>query len=345
MELADALVGRLLDAILAEQTSAAGGRIVLLVNNLGGTPMMELAIVTRRAVAVLGNLGLVIERVYLGTFLSALEMAGVSLSVLPVDEQRLARLDASTEAPAWSGTTVRPRSQKPLLPEPLPVPATTPTRTRSHTWLGEAIEAAIQAGAKALIVEGPRLTKMDQMVGDGDLGISLERGVRAALQALPSFPVDDPVATLHALGVTLQRALGGTSGPLYAVFFLRAAGSLRREDPENPNTWAEAFQAGCSAIAELGGAARGDRTMLDALLPAAEAFQETVHSGRSMSDALRAAAAAASVGARLTADMLPRRGRSSYLGARAVGHVDPGAEAVAVWLSAVAHVGAAHGCS
>ncbi len=314
MEPADALVGRLLDVILAEQTSVPGGRAMLLVNNFGGTSMMELGIVTRRAVAVLGNRGLVIERVYLGTFLSALEMAGVSLSVLPVDEQRLARLDASTEAPAWSGTTVRPRSQKPSLPEPLPAPATTPTPTRPHTWLGEAIEAAIQSGAKALIGEGPRLTKMDQMVGDGDLGISLERGARAALQALPSLPVDDPAATLHALRVTLQRALGGTSGPHYAVFFLRSTGFLHRGDPKNPNTLAEAFQAGCSAIAELGGPARGDRTMLDTLLPAAEAFQETVHSGRSASDALWAAAAAASVGAWVTTDMLPRRGRSSYLG-------------------------------
>ena len=85
--------------------------------------------------------------------------------------------------------------------------------------------------------------------------------------------------------------------------------------------------------------------MLDALLPAADAFQETVHCGRSVNDALRAAAAAASVGARATAELLPRRGRSSYLGARAVGHVDPGAETVAVWLGAVAHVGVAYGSS
>jgi len=300
--------------------------------------MMELAIVTRRAVAVLRNRGLVIERVYLGTFLSALEMAGVSLSVLPVDERRLARLDAPTDAPAWTGAAAHLRTQAAPPPEPLPVPAAPPTSTHPHTRLGEALEAVIQAGAKALIGEGPRLTQMDRVVGDGDLGISLERGARAALQSLLSYPLDDPAATLHALGVTLQRAVGGTSGPLYAVFFLRASGSLRRGNPANPSTWAEAFQAGCSAIAELGGAAQGDRTMLDALLPAANAFQEVVHSGRSVSDALHAAAAAAAAGARATADLLPRRGRSSYLGTRAVGHVDPGAEAVSVWLGAVSQV-------
>jgi dihydroxyacetone kinase len=312
---------------------------VLLVNNLGGTPTMELAIVTRRAVDILRNRGLVIERVYLGTFLSALEMAGVSLSVLPVDEQRLARLDAATEAPAWTGAVARPRARAVPPSKPVPIPDVPPTPTRPHTQLGEALEAAIQAGANALIAEGPRLTQMDQRVGDGDLGISLERGARAALMALPFYPLDDPAATLQALGVTLQRALGGTSGPLYAVFFLRAAGTLRKGDSANPRTWAEAFQAGCAGIAELGGASRGDRTMLDALLPAAEAFQEAVHSDSSVNNALRAAAAAATAGTQASANLMPRRGRSSYLGARALGHPDPGAEAVTVWLNAVSRVG------
>ena len=105
--------------------------------------------------------------------------------------------------------------------------------------------------------------------------------------------------------------------------------------PEDPRAWAEAFRAGCTAIAALGGAERGDRTMLDALWPAAEVFQGAVTSGTPVVDALRASAAAAADGARRTADMLPRRGRSSYLGERTRGHVDPGAEAVAVWMAAL----------
>jgi dihydroxyacetone kinase len=176
---------------------------------------------------------------------------------------------------------------------------------------------------------------MDQAVGDGDLGISLERGARAVLSVLMTYPLDDPAATLHALGVTLQRSLGGTSGPLYAAFLLRAAGGLRRGNSESPQTWAEAFQAGCVAISELGGAARGERTMLDALLPAAEAFRDAVNAGRTAADALRAAADAAAEGARATSGMMPLRGRASYLGERALGHPDPGAEAVAVWLGAL----------
>jgi dihydroxyacetone kinase len=99
LEPADALVDRLLDAILADLAPVPGARVVLLVNNLGGTPVMELAIVARRAVAVLEERKLILERVYMGTFLSSLEMAGVSLSVLSVDDKRLSRLDAPTDMP------------------------------------------------------------------------------------------------------------------------------------------------------------------------------------------------------------------------------------------------------
>jgi dihydroxyacetone kinase len=305
-----------------------------LVNNLGGTPVMELAIVARRAVATLEGRGLVIERVLMGTFLSALEMAGVSLSVLPVDDERLALLDAPTDAPAWPNAAARPRLRTAPPPE-APPPAVPPAPARPRTPGGIALEAAIQSAAQALIAAAPRLTELDQAVGDGDLGISLERGARALQEALPTYPLDDPAATLQALGVTLQRTLGGTSGPLYAAFFLRAAGALRRGDPARPMTWADAFRAGCSALAELGGAAPGDRTMLDALLPAADAFRDAVGAGRPLADALQVAALAAEVGARATADLVPRRGRSSYLGQRALGHPDPGAEAVAVWLAAL----------
>ena len=131
-----------------------------------------------------------------------------------------------------------------------------PAPTRPQTPVGMALESAILTATQALIEAGPRLTEMDQVVGDGDLGISLERGSRAVRQALPTYPLDDPAAALHALAVTLQRSLGGTSGPLYAAFFLRASASLGRGAADDAQTWATAFQAGCTAIAELGGAAR-----------------------------------------------------------------------------------------
>ncbi len=127
IEPADALVDQLLAPITDDLRLARGERVVLLVNNLGGTPTMELAIVARRAITDLEGRGLSVDRVLCGTFLTSLEMAGVSLSVLRVDDRRLAWLDAPTEAPAWPNAASRPRSgartlAKSSAPPPLPRP-------------------------------------------------------------------------------------------------------------------------------------------------------------------------------------------------------------------------------
>jgi dihydroxyacetone kinase len=204
-----------------------------------------------------------------------------------------------------------------------------------QTPSGRALWEAILAATAALTAAEPRLTDMDQAVGDGDLGISLARGAQAVQAGLSSYPLDDPAATLHALGLTCSGRSGGTSGPLYAVFFLRAARRLAAGAPADPRTWAAAFRAGCEGIMELGGARPGDRTMLDALVPASEALQAGLDAGLEPLAALREAARAARAGAKATALLSARRGRSSYLGERVLGCPDPGAVAVAIWLRAL----------
>ena len=334
---ADALVDAMLERIAAAGAVQGASSVVLMVNGLGGTPAMELAIVARHAVEALEGRGAAVERVYLGNFLTALEMAGVSLSVLRVDPARLDRLDAPTTAPAWSPSPGRPRERAAEEPDrahatPTAEHAAIPPRTDT----GRAVGAALRRAADALIAAEAELTASDQVVGDGDMGISLSRGARAILAAIPTLPLDDPSATAKALSAIVEHALGGTSGPLYAAFLLRAATALDRD----PADWAGAFRAGCSAMHDLGGASAGDRTMLDALLPASEAFSRAITSGRTPAEALALAAAAARDGARSTSQMLPKRGRSSYLGPRALNHPDPGAEAVAIWLAALVPPGA-----
>ena len=343
LETADALTDRLLDAIALDAGLAAGDRVALLVNNLGGTPPMELAIVARRAVAGLEARGVAVDRAFAGTFLSALEMPGVSLSVMRLTRERLAALDAPTDAPAWPNraAVARPRA---AVVEPLNVEDETPTGEHRIlatpvTPAGLALEAAVRAASEALAGASERLNAMDQAVGDGDLGVSLRRGAGAVDEALPGLPLDDPAATLHGLGLVLQAALGGTSGPLYAVGLVRAAARLRAAGESGvagASDWSGALADACAGVVELGGAGRGDRTMLDALLPAADALSAALEAGRPPREAVAEAAAAAEAGAKATAGMAPRRGRSSYLGDRALGHPDPGAEAVAVWLRAVA---------
>jgi triose/dihydroxyacetone kinase / FAD-AMP lyase (cyclizing) len=336
LESADALTGRLLDHILSAHPLAAGEPVALMINNLGATTAMELAIIARRALSHLQSRNLVVQRVYLGAFMTSLEMAGVSLSVLHLDEERLHLLDAPTTVPAWpNASREAPSSPQdrtifvPFLTRPYP--------PRSPSAKGpNRMQTAIEAACRALIAAQDSLTELDSAVGDGDLGITLARGATAVREALPGYPLEDPPKAIRALGQTLQRVLGGSSGPLYGVLFLRAANVLDTESPATPALWAQSIEEACRAVSELGGANAGDRTMLDALLPFAETFRKELDQGASLTDALRTSVLAAEKGAEATAQLKPRRGRSSYLGGRTLGHPDPGAVAVATWLRAVA---------
>jgi dihydroxyacetone kinase len=325
---ADELVHVLLDRIATDRGLAPGDRVALLVNNLGGTPAMEVQIVLRAALLGLAERGITVERAWSGGFLTALEMAGCSLSLLPVDDDVLARLDAPTSAPAWPAAHLGRVSGR---PRRVPRAGSVPVAARAAGGEENAeLARVITAVCKALADAEPLLTELDSAVGDGDLGISLARGAEAVMRERAGYPVD-PAGVLRGLSGTLRRALGGTSGPLYAVFLLRAAAVL----DEAPQDWARAAAEGAEALGELGGARVGDRTMLDALVPAAQALLAAAAEGAEPAEAARRAVESAHAGAASTAWMTPRRGRSSYLGERAVGHVDPGAKAVAIWLTAV----------
>jgi dihydroxyacetone kinase len=149
--------------------------------------------------------------------------------------------------------------------------------------------------------------------------------------------LDNIPATLKALGHTLRRELGGSSGPLYGVLFLRCGSVLEASRAPGLAQWGEALDQGCRAISELGGAKPGDRTMLDALDPFVRTLRQAadVNSGIGATrDAVLAAVEAAERGAEATAQMQPKLGRSSYLGGRVLGYPDPGAKAICVWLRA-----------
>jgi dihydroxyacetone kinase len=337
MQPARALVAELLGAILDEGRYAAGERVALLVNGLGGTPPMELAVVAREAIAALRGKGLAIDRVWTGNLLTALEMPGMSLTVCRVDDARLARLDAPTRAPAWPGDGRLPLARQIVVPlarhmvaGPLPPPAE--AAIGAITAEGRAVRQAALAAAAALAAHETYLTELDSAAGDGDLGLSMVRGAEA-VRAMTDADWIDPPTALIALGQALRRAIAGSSGPFYAAALVRAARLL----PPSPNAqdWSRAFLAGVDAIAALGGAKPGDRTMLDALHPAATRFAAGLAAAQEPRAAWQAAVAAAEQGAQATSDMTPKRGRAAYLGDRAKGTQDAGAAAVVVWLKAI----------
>lgn len=334
---ANAITDHLLTEIVEDRGLGEGDRVALLINNLGGTPVMELGIIAQRAVPFLNQRGIIIERAWAGTFLTALEMAGCSISLLKLDDQRLERLDAETKAPAWPNTQAARRisgrehivvfAQHTKEKEPASITAAAL----------EYLQEAVLKVATALENAEPHLTELDRCVGDGDLGQSLARGALAAREVLSSSTIQNEADLLSKLGEALRSKIGGTSGPLYAVFLLRAARALSHlHHRPSALEWSNAWAAGCDAIMELGGAQLGDRTMLDALLPAADSFSNALQKGIAFKEAWQFAITAAEEGATKTASMHPRMGRSSYLGERALGTPDPGAVAISVLLKALA---------
>jgi dihydroxyacetone kinase len=338
LQTADEVTETLLTEILKHGRFGDEKRVAVMVNNLGATTEMELAIVARHTMPFLESKGFTVERLYAGTFLSSLDMAGISISVLGVNDERLRWLDAATTAPAWPNAPKQPPGKPDAQ---IGARSTTtvgsPTGEGPQSETGRRTKLAIEAACRALIDAEGELTELDRVTGDGDLGISMERAARAVQRSLGSYPLDDLPATLKALGHTLRRELGGSSGPLYGVLFLRCGNVLANSGATGLAQWVEALEQGCLAISELGGAKPGDRTMLDALDPFVKTLKNSV-GGKTWREGVVAAVEAAELGVEATTQMKPRVGRSSYLGDRVLGFPDPGAKAITIWVGAASEV-------
>jgi dihydroxyacetone kinase-like protein len=195
-------------------------------------------------------------------------------------------------------------------------------------WLGAATEA--------LDREAAHLTELDSPIGDADHGSNMRRGFLAARTAVDQEPPDTPGGVLVLVGRTLISTVGGASGPLYGTLLRRAGKELGDEPAVAAGRLRDALRAGVDGVAQLGGALPGDKTMLDALLPALDAVTGALDAGGSPAEALAAAAAAAGEGAVATIPLRARKGRASYLGERSVGHQDPGATSAALLVTALA---------
>jgi dihydroxyacetone kinase-like protein len=195
----------------------------------------------------------------------------------------------------------------------------------------------LDTAAAAVDRESARLTELDSPIGDADHGANMRRGFLAARTAVEQEPPQTPGGVLVLVGRTLISTVGGASGPLYGTLLRRAGKELGEEEQAVPAArLRDALRAGVDGVAALGGAVPGDKTMLDALLPALDALTGALDAGGGTADALAAAAAAADEGAKATTPLRARKGRASYLGERSVGHQDPGATSSALLIAALA---------
>jgi dihydroxyacetone kinase-like protein len=169
------------------------------------------------------------------------------------------------------------------------------------------------------------LTELDAAIGDADHGINMNRGFQKVASQLPSVADTDIGSILKTVSMTLISSVGGASGPLYGTMFLRASTAVAGKSELTDEDMVALLQAAVDGVVQRGKANLGDKTMLDALAPAANALRQAVVNGASTQEALEQAVAAAEQGMKDTIGLVAKKGRASYLGDRSANHQDPGA--------------------
>jgi dihydroxyacetone kinase-like protein len=210
----------------------------------------------------------------------------------------------------------------------------------------ETIESWLRLAATRLHDRAAELTMLDQAIGDGDHGTNMDRGFTAIVAGLDAGPAEGDTeaaregARVRTAGRTLISTVGGAAGPLYGTALMRAGGTLSgaADGQARVDALLDALESAIGGVAGLGKSTRGEKTMLDALVPALEAGRRARDAGGDATAVTAAMADAAEAGVRATIPMLATKGRASYLGERSIGHQDPGATSSAILLRALADV-------
>jgi dihydroxyacetone kinase len=335
------IVRLLTDPVLASLGVARGEQVIAIVNGLGAAHPLELQLLFGELAGYLAERDVVIRRSLVGSFVTALDMDGASVTLVRCDDQLLELWDAPTAAPGWpnapagefrgvpDASGMQFRSKVASREDEAEVPGTDGALGRAAVgrWIGAFVEK--------VLAEEPNLTDLDRRAGDGDFGTNMV----AALDHVDVAKIRDsyaPATVFESLSDAYLGHAGGTSGALFGVWFrqfYRTAADARHGLDLAAIT--AAARAGLVAIQELGGAQPGDKTMIDAIAPAVTALESAVAAGSGPADGLAEAADAAARGAEATAGITARRGRASYIGEAARGVVDPGA-LVLSWLFAEA---------
>ena len=198
------------------------------------------------------------------------------------------------------------------------------------------VERVVKVLAETVVANETYFGDLDAVVGDGDFGYSMARGYEIVLSDWDQLDRSDIATFLKKVAVIITSRIGGTSGPIWGTGFLRAGSTAAGASSLDGQQIVAMLRAAIDGIKARGGADVGDKTLLDALVPATDAIEEQATAGASAADSLRAAATAARSAAEGTKQMLAKKGRAAYTGERSIGTLDAGAVAVAVLFEALA---------
>jgi dihydroxyacetone kinase-like protein len=182
------------------------------------------------------------------------------------------------------------------------------------------------------------LTDLDQAIGDGDHGINMSRGMKAVIEKLPTFEEKGTDEILKSVGMTLVSTVGGASGPLYGTAFMKAGMVVKGKDELSEQDIINMFQEAIVGIQSRGKAVKGEKTMLDSIMPALDQIKASIEAGDSIEDAIVKGEQAAWDGVEFTKTIIATKGRASYLGERSIGHQDPGATSMAYLFQAAKEI-------
>ncbi len=345
----DEIVTVLIDKILAakqqhETDNNSSKKMVLLTNNLGSVSGLEMGIVHKKAILYLREKGYDVCRAYCGTYMTCLDMRGISLTLLTVvDDRFLDLLDVGgsdfTKTDWKPDNDYSPSSSSIYIDAPRALDIDFDI-SKDDEAVDQELMSIIEKVCKAGVEARETLNNLDRECGDGDAGDTLATACNAILDNIQYSSVNDINLAFRRIAGCLTNAVGGTSGPLYAVFFIRAASAFCSNTNNNNNSkewksasrWKEAIRNGMSGIEELGGCSRGDKTMLDALSPVFDALKDKrVESEIGMESLVQAA----KDGAEKTRDLEARAGRARYVQGKGLGKIDPGAFAVYLLLKEI----------
>jgi dihydroxyacetone kinase len=336
------LAGMLVERLLAERPDGAN-RARLLVNGLGTVKYEELFILYVSVAEQFAKAGVELSEPEVGEFVTSLDMAGCSVTVVWTDDELERLLSTPVATPGY----VRPGAVPGLGDEPRPLGITADELTSTQvevadadlTASGRTARSVLTAMAERLHELESHLGDLDAIAADGDHGTGMTRGMDAAVGAgRTSGP--DAAAVLRAAGMAFADAAGGASGALWGKGLTTVGDHLAAADADCPDAgvFAAAFAGVFEGVTRLGGAKPGDKTMVDALEPFVRTFGEQATSGADLVTAWQSAAEAAVRAAAATADIPARRGRASWLSARSLGTPDPGAVSLSECLTTAVRV-------
>lgn len=336
---ADSVAKLLVDKLLEDVPSNPGKRAIVLLNGLGAAKYEELFVTFECVANRFKAAGIELVDGEVGEFVTSLDMGGLSLTVVWVDEDIEKYWFVPCDSPAFRKTKI---VDEPLdssvkfntEPEPLKVNKKGSDSSRAAAaYIAKALDQI-----KDVIAENESmLGDLDAVAGDGDHGAGMTRGSKAAAEAAKWLVNEGAGAqtTLAGAGARWSEQAGGASGALWGAALIAAGNALGDDKNLDDKSFANAVSAFVKSIQNLGGAKIGDKTMVDAQVPFADVFESSISQGSQFVDAWNRAAVAASSAAKATADLIPKMGRARVLGEKSVGFQDPGATSFSLIVSTI----------